>query len=162
MLHGGRDVAEKCRILFYLCIPAAYAFYVLRISIYSMKQIIINHFHIHGDYIAGDGIDIRDNQQVIVDKEHDQNQINDAAKQTNDEPMAPNDARSADILPIPPEGKYSDVRKYIEERVRFDEEFRTFVANKSRVALCKRLSDEFGWTVDHYALGRNINRNSKR
>ena len=26
-----------------------------------MKQIVINHFHIHGDYIAGDGIDIHDN-----------------------------------------------------------------------------------------------------
>ena len=25
----------------------------------------------------------------------------------------------------------------------------------SRVELCKRLSAEFGWTVDHYALGRN-------
>lgn len=28
---------------------------------HSMKQIVINHFHIHGDYIAGDGIDIHDN-----------------------------------------------------------------------------------------------------
>ena len=26
-----------------------------------MKQIVINHFHIHGNYIAGDGIDIHDN-----------------------------------------------------------------------------------------------------
>ena len=26
-----------------------------------MKQIVINHFHISGDYIAGDGIDIHDN-----------------------------------------------------------------------------------------------------
>ena len=28
---------------------------------HSMKQIVINHFHIHGNYIAGDGIDIHDN-----------------------------------------------------------------------------------------------------
>ena len=28
---------------------------------HSMKQIVINHFHIHGDYIAGDGIDIHHN-----------------------------------------------------------------------------------------------------
>ena len=28
---------------------------------HSMKQIVINHFHIHGDYIAGDHIDIHDN-----------------------------------------------------------------------------------------------------
>lgn len=121
---GGRDVAEKCRILFYLCIPAAYAFYVLRISNYSMKQIIINHFHIHGDYIAGDGIDIHDNQQVIVDKEHDQNPLNDAATQTNDEPVAPNDARSAnDILPIPQE---EDIPffKYIHPSITTDEDKR--------------------------------------
>ena len=132
-----------------------------------MKQYIINHFHIHGDYIAGDRIDIHDNQQVIVGKEREQNSLNNAAKQpndtpavSNDMPAVPNDAQIVkDILPIPPEGKYSEVRRYIEERKRFDEEFRTFVANNSRVALCKRLSDEFGWTVDHYALGRNINRN---
>ncbi|MBO7458605.1 MAG: hypothetical protein J6T80_05055 [Paludibacteraceae bacterium] len=72
------------------------------------------------------------------------------------EAAAPND-----ILPIPPEGKYSDVRRYIEERKRFDEEFKAYVETHSRVALCKRLSEEFGWTVDHYALGRNINRNRK-
>lgn len=123
-------------------------------SDYSMKQIIINHFHIHGDYIA------------IVGNERSQGEHNDAATQPNDTPTASNGENgktaAKDILPIPPEGKYSDVRKYIEQRARFDEEFRTFVANKSRVALCKRLSDEFGWTVDHYALGRNINRNSKR
>ena len=28
---------------------------------HSMKKIVINHFHIHGNYIAGDGIDIHDN-----------------------------------------------------------------------------------------------------
>ena len=66
-----------------------------------------------------------------------------------------------DILGIPHEGKYTEVRRYIDERIRFDEEFREFVENNSRVALCKRLSEEFGWTVDQYALGRNINRNRK-
>lgn len=119
-------------------------------SDYSMKQIIINHFHIHGDYIA------------IVENERLQGELNDAAAQPNDEPAAPDgEVAAKDILPIPPEGNYTAVRKYIEERVRFDDEFRTFVANKSRVDLCKRLSDEFGWTVDHYALGRNINRNRR-
>ena len=29
-----------------------------------MKQIVINHFHIHGNYIAGDHIDIHDNTSV--------------------------------------------------------------------------------------------------
>lgn len=119
-------------------------------SDYSMKKIIINHFHIHGDYIA------------FVGNERSQGSLNAAAVQPNDEPAAPDgEVAAKDILPIPPEGNYTAVRKYIEERVRFDEEFRAFVAEKSRVALCKRLSDEFGWTVDNYALGRNINRNRR-
>ena len=140
-------VTEKYADLF--LVPVACAFYVLRISNYSMKKIIINHFHIHGDYIT------------FVGNERSQGSLNDAVVQPNDEPAAPNDARCADILPIPAEGNYTAVRKYIEERVRFDEEFRTFVSNKSRVALCQRLSGVFGWTVDHYALGRNINRNRR-
>lgn len=119
-------------------------------SDYSMKKIIINHFHIHGDYIA------------FVGNERSQGSLNAAAVQPNDEPAAPDgEVAAKDILPIPPEGNYTAVRKYIEERVQFDEEFRAFVAEKSRVALCKRLSDEFGWTVDHYTLGRNINRNRR-
>ena len=119
-------------------------------SDYSMKKIIINHFHIHGDYIA------------FVGNERSQGSLNAAAVQPNDEPAAPDgEVAAKDILPIPPESNYTAVRKYIEERKRFDEEFRAFVAEKSRVALCKRLSDEFGWTVDHYTLGRNINRNRK-
>ena len=119
-------------------------------SDYSMKKIIINHFHIHGDYIT------------FVGNERSQGSLNDAAVQPNDEPAAPDgEVAAKDILPIPPEGNYTAVRKYIEERVQFDEEFRAFVAEKSRVALCKRLSDEFGWTVDNYALGRNINRNRR-
>lgn len=66
------------------------------------------------------------------------------------------------ILGIPAEGKYTDVRKYIEERCRFDEEFKAFCEANSRVALCQRLSQEFGWIVDPYGLGRNINRKRKR
>ena len=31
---------------------------------HSMKKIVINHFHIHGNYIAGDHIDIHDNTSV--------------------------------------------------------------------------------------------------
>ena len=52
-------VTEKYADLF--LVPAARAFYVLHISNHPMKQIVINHFHIHGDYIAGDSIDIHDN-----------------------------------------------------------------------------------------------------
>ena len=35
---------------------------------------------------------------------------------------------------------YTAVRKYIEERKRFDQEFATFAKISSRVELCKRLS----------------------
>ena len=41
--------------------PLTCAFMSSEIQNHSMKQIVINHFHIHGDYIAGDGIDIHDN-----------------------------------------------------------------------------------------------------
>lgn len=64
-----------------------------------------------------------------------------------------------DILPTPHEGKYTEVRKYIEERKRFDEEFKTFCVNHSLRDLCSRLTNEFGWFVDENSLQRNINRN---
>lgn len=73
---------------------------------------------------------------------------------------SPNNAAEYEkILPIPRKGKYSEVRQYIEERCRFDEEFKTFVANHSRVELCMRLTNEFGWYVDEHSLGVNMNRN---
>lgn len=72
----------------------------------------------------------------------------------------PADSKTAqDILPTPREGKYSEVRKYIEERKRFDEEFKAFCVNHSLRDLCTRLTGEFGWFVDENSLQRNINRN---
>ena len=68
-------------------------------------------------------------------------------------------AKYKDILPIPRKGKYTEVRRYIEERCKFDEEFRDYVAHHSRVELCMRLTDEFGWDVDDHHLGVNMNRN---
>lgn len=62
-------------------------------------------------------------------------------------------------LAIPEEGKYSDVRRYIEERKRIDADFKKYCDTHSRTDLCKLLTDEFGWVVDNHALGRNINRN---
>lgn len=67
--------------------------------------------------------------------------------------------KQANILPIPQKRKYSQVRKYIKERCRFDEEFRNFVKYHTRVELCMRLTNEFGWDVDEHALGVNMNRN---
>lgn len=84
----------------------------------------------------------------------------DATLQDTGAPVAPNDARSAkDILPIPHEGKYSEVRRYIEERKRFDEEFKTYMENNSLRDLCTRLTNEFGWFVDENSLQKNLNRN---
>ena len=62
-------------------------------------------------------------------------------------------------LPIPQEGKYTEVRKYIEERKRFDEEFKTYCLHHSLRDLCMRLSKEFGWFVDENSLQKNLNRN---
>jgi len=64
-----------------------------------------------------------------------------------------------DILPIPPKGKYTKVREYITERCRYDKEFKNYVDTHTRVDLCKRLTDEFGWDVDEHHLGVNMNRN---
>ena len=66
------------------------------------------------------------------------------------------------ILGIPAERDYKAVRIYIEERSRFDSDFKTFCEANSRVAICQRLSNEFGWLVDPYGLGRNINRKRKK
>lgn len=89
---------------------------------------------------------------------------NDGVEKSFEHERDKNDAcpSAEQILGIPHEGKYTEVRQYIDERCRFDEEFKQFVTNNTRVALCQRLSKEFGWTVDHYALGRNINRKRKR
>ena len=62
------------------------------------------------------------------------------------------------ILSIPGERKYSEVRTYIKERCRFDAEFKEYVESHSRVELCQRLSNEFGWFVDDHKLGVNMNR----
>ena len=67
-------------------------------------------------------------------------------------------ATPKDILPIPAEGKYTEVRNYIKERCRFDEEFKKFFKERSLRELCDRLTKEFGWFVDEHSLGANLNR----
>ena len=78
--------------------------------------------------------------------------------QPDTSPMA-QDSPSECILPIPKEGKYTEVRKYIQERSRFDDEFRRTVEKCTRVELCIYLTDLFGWDVDPHHLGVNMNRN---
>ena len=69
-------------------------------------------------------------------------------------------AKHQDILPIPPEGKYNKVREYIEERKKFDEEFKSKTEHLNLRQMSDFLSDEFGWLVNENSLGKNINRNS--
>ena len=74
------------------------------------------------------------------------------------------DAEATSILGTPHKNKYGEVRQYIEERKRFDHEFKRYCETHSRVELCRRLTALFGWEVDDHRLGRNINRHleSKR
>lgn len=67
--------------------------------------------------------------------------------------------RAEDILGIPRENKYTEVRRYIEERKRFDPEFSNYCRDHSLRSLCERLTKEFGWFVDEHSLGANLNRN---
>ena len=59
-----RVAGHFCRSLSTLCfiVPRIPVLYMSSTFLnHSMKKIVINHFHIHGNYIAGDGIDIHDN-----------------------------------------------------------------------------------------------------
>lgn len=80
----------------------------------------------------------------------------------SDNPTADMDTNKKDatlVVPIPQEGKYSEVRKYLDERKKFDAEFKEFCNSHSLRDLCARLSKEFGWFVDEHSLGANLNRN---
>lgn len=63
-----------------------------------------------------------------------------------------------EILGVPKPNKYSEVRRHILERLKFDDEFREFYADATRVELCQRLTNEFGWDLDPNSLGKNMNR----
>lgn len=63
------------------------------------------------------------------------------------------------IPPVPREGDYNGVRLYIEERKRYDEQFKDFCSHHNRKELCTFLTKEFGWFVDDKSLGKNISRN---
>lgn len=72
---------------------------------------------------------------------------------------AATDAEAASILGIPHARKYGEVRRYIEERKRFDGAFKQLCETLSRVDLCRHLTALFGWEVESQQLGRNLNRN---
>ena len=61
--------------------------------------------------------------------------------------------------PVPREGDYNGVRLYIEERKKYDEQFKDYCLRHNRKELCSFLTKEFGWFVDDKSLGKNISRN---
>ena len=61
--------------------------------------------------------------------------------------------------PVPREGDYNAVRLYIEERKKYDKQFKEYCLHHNRKELCALLTKEFGWFVDDKSLGRNIQRN---
>lgn len=61
--------------------------------------------------------------------------------------------------PVPREGDYNGVRLYIEERKKYDEQFKDYCLHHNRKELCSFLTKEFGWFVDDKSLGKNISRN---
>ena len=77
-------------------------------------------------------------------------------KQTEPTQPAPIEERDE---AYPREGKYSEVRLYIEQRKRHDAEFKRYCQEHTLRNLCGRLSREFGWFVDEHSLGANLNRN---
>lgn len=67
-----------------------------------------------------------------------------------------------DIMPIPPEHDYREVCRYIADRCRYDENFKNFYSNHTRVDFCNQLSAMFGWLVDPNHLGARLNYKKKR
>ena len=61
--------------------------------------------------------------------------------------------------PVPREGDYNGVRLYIEERKKYDEQFKDYCLRHNRKELCSLLTKEFGWFVDDKSLGKNISWN---
>lgn len=61
-------------------------------------------------------------------------------------------------LPVPHENRYAEVREYIEERKKYDENFRKFCKAHKRTELCHQLSLMFGWVVSDNALGKSMRR----
>ncbi len=129
----------------------------------SRPQTVI---HVAGDYIAEMTIsnDIHDNHNCPIYACPTNPSLASApGVRPEKDSTSPSQGVSAEsILGIPAERDYKAVRIYIEERSRFDPEFKTFCDANTRVAICERLSKEFGWIVDPYGLGRNINRKRKK
>lgn len=61
-----------------------------------------------------------------------------------------------EVLPAPEENNYAQVREYINERKKYDENFKKFCKAHKRTDLCRQLTLMFGWVVDDNALGKRM------
>lgn len=96
-------------------------------------------------HVAGNYIDIHDNNHCNI--------------YATEPPQAQEEAESIYTPPIPREGDYNGVRLYIEERKKYDQDFKIFCQNHNRKDLCSFLTKQFGWYVDDNSLCQNIRRN---
>lgn len=67
-----------------------------------------------------------------------------------------------DVLPIPPERNYVEVKKYIRERCKYDKEFEKYFKAHKRTDFCDQLTLLFDWYVDPNALGKRMNSKAKK
>ena len=102
--------------------------------------------------VAGNYIDIHNNQHctIYATEPDEEQQTSPQAQGTTEEPYK---------MPIPREADYNGVRLYIEERKKYDAQFKEFCIHHNRRQLCELLTREFGWFVDDKSLGKNISRN---
>ncbi len=67
-----------------------------------------------------------------------------------------------DVLPVPPERNYVEVKKYIRERCKYDKEFEKYFKAHKRTDFCDQLTLLFDWYVDPNALGKRMNSKAKK
>lgn len=66
------------------------------------------------------------------------------------------------ILPVPPEHNYVEVKKYILERCGYDKEFKKYFEAHKRTDFCDQLTLLFGWFIDPNALGKRMKSKAKK
>ena len=102
-----------------------------------MKQYIINHFHIRGNYIVGDYADIHDNPHAII---HSSAQ-----------------AQSTCADQFPKEGHYDELVKWLDEQKDQGNDYYAD-AGFNRSLLCRNLMAIIGWEPNQDSLRKALNR----
>ena len=95
-----------------------------------------NHFHIAGNYIAEQHIDIHDNHNCRI--------YATSAPEVEEEPKA-------DVLAYPQENDYNGLVAWLEEQKAKGIDYYA-AANMNRSKMCRQLSEILGWTVDQNSL----------